>query len=110
VISADDANAIRSYGLVAMDCSWVYAEEVFARRPANGRRLPRLLAGNSVNYGRWERLSTAEALAAALVMVGEIEQAQTLLARFKWGPNFFVLNAELLDLEIGWKKSEQTTD
>ena len=82
-------------GLVAVDCSWAKAREVFAKsdgRRARRVRLPSFLAANPVNYGKAHKLTTVEALAAALVLTGHKEQAAELLAKFKWGPHFLPLN------------------
>jgi len=83
--------------LVALDCSWESAkQEAFALEGIH-RSLPFLLAGNPVNYGTAFQLNTAEAFAGALVILGEREQAEELLADFSWGHTFLELNEEPLD-------------
>ncbi|MDM7934443.1 MAG: DUF367 family protein, partial [Methanothrix sp.] len=83
-------------GLAALDCSWAHAEEVFSRVRLRGRALPFLVAANPVNFGRPFRLSTVEALAAALVILGQPGQAEALLSKFSWGRVFLELNREPL--------------
>jgi len=93
-----DRESIRSDGIVAIDCSWKRFDEIFNKslRGLN-RRLPILIAGNPVNYGKKEKLTSAEALAAALYMTGYKEYAKTLLSNFRWSKTFFDLNLELLE-------------
>jgi len=84
--------------LVAVDCSWNYCEAAFASvHTAIRKRLPYLLAANPVNYGRHSRLTTVEAFAAALYILGDEHRARELLNKFKWGPTFLSLNAAALD-------------
>lgn len=93
VLSGIDCSNLVAYGLVAVDCSWENAEELFSFKiRASRRRLPDMLAGNPVNYGMKNKLSTAEAFAGALIICGFIEQAYEVLAKFKWGQNFLTLN------------------
>jgi pre-rRNA-processing protein TSR3 len=82
--------------LAALDCSWAQAEEVFARQNLKIRALPFLVAANPVNFGKPFQLSTVEALAAALVIMGEPQRAEEILAKFSWGHVFLELNREPL--------------
>ena len=68
--------------------------------------MPFLIATNPTNYGKPIRLSTVEALAAALVILGFEEQAKTILSKFSWGLNFLVINQELLQLYIKAETSD----
>ncbi len=56
-----------------------------------------MLAGNPTNYAILGKLSTAEALAAALFITGFAAQADRILSLFKWGPTFMALNKEPLE-------------
>lgn len=87
-------------GLVVLDCSWVEVERVFPvleEHRLRHRALPFLVAANSVNFGKPFKLSTVEAFAAALYILGEKEQASLVLNKFKWGPVFLDLNREPLE-------------
>jgi pre-rRNA-processing protein TSR3 len=97
LLPCDRALALSS-GLVAVDCSWEKVDNAFAiRLPGLGRRLPTLLASNPVNYARPHKLSSVEALAAALHMMGSKDEAAKLLETFKWGEGFLTLNHEPLE-------------
>ena len=85
-------------GLVALDCSWKQAEKIFAASTAGAQRsLPYLLAANPINTYKPIKLSTAEAVAAALYIAGFKEEAEDTMSVFKWGPSFITLNQEPLD-------------
>jgi pre-rRNA-processing protein TSR3 len=85
------------YGVVVVDCSWDRFREAF-RRGMHGmqRRLPSLLAANPINYGQIGKLSSVEAWAAALYVMGDERDAERILSKFKWGPNFLILNEDPL--------------
>jgi pre-rRNA-processing protein TSR3 len=83
-------------GLAALDCSWAHAEEVFSYFRLQERALPFLLAANPVNFGKPFKLSTVEALAAGLVILGDPKQAELILSKFTWGHVFLELNREPL--------------
>lgn len=98
VLSKDDASHLRR-GIVALDCSWKKAEEVFAviGGRIEGRALPLLIAANPINYGQIGKLSTAEALSASLYILGYKEEGKEMLSKFKWGASFLSLNGEILE-------------
>ena len=81
-----------------LDCSWEVLEEFPLGSWRHRRALPFLLAANPVNYGRPWKLSSVEALAAALVILGERAQAENILGKVSWGVRFLELNEEPLDL------------
>jgi pre-rRNA-processing protein TSR3 len=96
--SPADRQRVRDFGLVALDCSWEHAQKVMKSHvKGTSRCLPILIAGNPVNFGKWTKLTTAEAIAAALYIAGFKEQAEELLAIFTWGHTFMELNYVLLD-------------
>jgi pre-rRNA-processing protein TSR3 len=92
---------------VAVDCSWKYAEDVFSHLKANCRTLPYLVAANPVNYGKPLKLTTAEALAASLYIIGYGKKAEKLLSKFNWGHNFLVMNKEPLEEYVKVKNREE---
>jgi len=83
--------------ITGIDCSWNLVTSAF-KKPFTGisRKLPPLLAGNPMNYSKLNKLSTVEALAGAVYILGEPELTHTLLKKFKWGDTFFALNKNLL--------------
>jgi len=91
------ADRDRADQLVALDCSWETAEAAMFTLDGVPRALPFLVAANPVNYGKPFRLTTVEALAAGLVILGEHDHADRLLEPFKWGETFLELNAEPLE-------------
>ena len=83
---------------MALDCSWEHAEKVMQKHvKGTSRCLPILIAGNPVNFGKATKLTTAEALAAALYIAGFKQEAVELLSIFTWGHTFLELNQAMLD-------------
>jgi pre-rRNA-processing protein TSR3 len=109
--SPDDRGRLERRGLAAIDCSWIHADKVFELSMHGASRcLPYLIAVNPTNYGVPTKLSTVEALAAALYIAGFKEEAERLLSIFKWGPNFIVLNHEFLDAYARAKNSAEVVE
>lgn len=103
-----DRDQALKYGLVAIDCSWERVQTTFsARLPGKNIRLPTLLASNPVNYAKPNKLSSLEALAASLYIMGFREEANQLLSLFKWGPHFLTLNAQPLEAYASVTDEEQ---
>ena len=69
--------------------------------------LPLLLAANPVNWGKPGKLTTVEALAASLYLMGRVEQCKELLSKFRWGERFLELNQEPLDAYADAKSSAE---
>ncbi|MDG7049992.1 MAG: DUF367 family protein [Nitrososphaerota archaeon] len=83
--------------ITGIDCSWNLAENTFTKRFGGiPRKLPPLLAGNPVNYSKIGKLTTVEAIAGAVFILGYEDLAHQLLSKFNWGHTFYELNAELL--------------
>jgi len=106
--SPADRKRIEERGLVALDYSWKCTENSrLIPLIGESRSLPYLVAANPVNYGTPTKLSTVEALAAALYIIDYKEQAEQLLSIFKWGPEFIRLNQKLLD---AYAQAENSTE
>ena len=96
--SPADRKRVEDFGLAALDCSWEHAEKVMQKHvKGTSRCLPILIAGNPVNFGKATKLTTAEALAAALYIAGFKQEAVELLSIFTWGHTFLELNQAMLD-------------
>ena len=96
--SPADRKRVEDFGLVALDCSWEHAEKVLLKQvKGTSRCLPILIAGNPVNFGKATKLTTVEALAAALYIAGFKQEARELLSIFTWGHTFLELNRALLE-------------
>jgi len=91
-----DKKLIRS--VTGIDCSWNLADKTFIKKFTGIRRkLPPLFAGNPVNYSKLNKLTTVEAISAALYILGHQDLSLKMLDKFKWGHTFYELNKALLD-------------
>jgi len=84
--------------ITALDCSWDVLDTGAVSSWRKRRALPFLVAANPVNFGRPWRLTSVEAFAAALFILGEVAQAALILESQGWGPRFLELNEEPLSL------------
>ncbi|MFW9955350.1 MAG: DUF367 family protein [Candidatus Thorarchaeota archaeon] len=110
-VSLSDRDSIMHSGLVALDCSWNCAEEIFHSSIGGVQRaLPYLLAGNPINTYKPVKLSTAEAIAASLYIINLKELAEDVMSVFKWGPSFLTLNQEWLDAYSACRTSTEVVN
>ena len=116
VLGPEDHSLLLEEGgsLVGLDCSWAQiddsVQQVMKRTKLKPRMLPLLLAANPVNWGKPSKMTTAEALAASLYLIGKEEQARSLLSAFRWGEQFFILNKEPLEAYRDAKSSSEMVD
>lgn len=111
-LSPADAGVASKRGLCVLDFSWNKTEDDFPAIPRDciGRALPFLVAANPTNYGKPFKLSSAEALASALRILGDSQKAEEVMTKFKWGPSFLALNRERLDKYAGCKDSTEVVE
>jgi pre-rRNA-processing protein TSR3 len=93
--------------VTVLDCSWDILETIPVNSWRRRRALPFLVAANPVNFGRPWKLSSVEAFAASLVILGEWEQASLVLESLGWGRRFLELNEEPLSLYSRAKNSQE---
>jgi len=91
-LSDRDRNIVFRYGLIVIDCSWNNIMNLKKLEFRNARKLPPLIAANPTNYGKWEKLSSAEALASALYITDFFDLANLILSKFSWGIKFKEIN------------------
>jgi pre-rRNA-processing protein TSR3 len=92
--------------LTVLDCSWEVLDTGAVSSWRIKRALPFLMAANPVNFGKPCTLSSVEALAAAVYILGERARARELLSRVSWGIRFLEVNQEPLDLYAKAKDSK----
>ncbi len=93
--------------ITALDCSWAALDTGAVRSWRTRRALPFLVAANPVGFGRPFQLTSAEAMAATLYILGERDQAHAILAPFHWGLRFFEVNRDPLD---DYSRAEDSTE
>ena len=98
VLSNSDLILAEVGGIVGVDCSWNMAEATFSKLKLMGlepRKLPDVIPANPVNSGKIGKLTTAEAIASALMLCHQKEQAVEIMSIFKWGPAFNEMNSSI---------------
>jgi len=98
-LSKEDLEIVEKNGILAVDCSWKNAENNFEYldKRNHSRAIPFVVAANPVNFGKPFKLTTLEAFAASLYILGEKGHAKEILNLYKWGPHFLELNKEPLN-------------
>lgn len=102
-----DARVSLRKGICIVDGSWNRISSISTFMPAEGRNLPLIVPANPVNFGKPGKLGSAEALSSALYIMGFKDHAALIMSKFKWGPNFIVMNRELLDDYSSCKEQEE---
>jgi pre-rRNA-processing protein TSR3 len=105
VLSPADKKWVSS--ITALDCSWEVLDTANLGAWKGRRALPFLVAANPVNFGKPFTLTSVEAIAATLFILGEEVQAEAVLSKFNWGLNFLKLNAEPLSEYAAAKDSAE---
>ncbi|HEX3002420.1 MAG TPA: DUF367 family protein [Methanoregula sp.] len=93
--------------LTVLDCSWEVLDTGAISSWRIRRALPFLMAANPVTFGKPCKLSSVEAVAAALFIMGEKERAGELLSKVNWGIRFLEVNKEPLELYASAKDSTE---
>lgn len=93
--------------LTVLDCSWEVLDTGAISSWRIRRALPFLMAANPVNFGKPCKLSSVEAVAAALYIMGEKDRAGELLSKVNWGIRFLEVNREPLELYASAKDSTE---
>lgn len=103
-----DIEIYEKFGLTVLDCSWKQNHPILQYPFRNGRKLPKLLAGNPVNHGKWEFLTSMEATIAAFFIMGLENEAKEIVSCLpSWGESFMILNKELL---FAYQQAETVED
>lgn len=93
--------------ITVLDCSWVVLDTGAVHSWRTRRALPFLVAANPINFGKPCILSSVEALAAALYIIGKSERAAEILSKVSWGIRFLEVNEEPLKLYSQAKDSTE---
>ena len=112
ILGPDDSRLINlGASIVALDCSWkqidTSLDTIEKKTSLGSKTLPLVLAANEVSWGKPGRLSTVEAFAVSLYVLGREKQARKILEPFRFGEQFFDLNKEPLNAYSLAKSNEE---
>lgn len=98
-LSPEDAKHAEKHGILAVDCSWKTAEQQFFELSKThvSRALPFVIAVNPVNFGKPLKLTTLEAFAASVYILGNPKQSKVITSIYKWSPHFLTMNKNPLE-------------
>lgn len=96
-ILPSDRSLAEKVGVHTLDGSWNRIDSIKGIKLRYPRKLPLLVPVNPVNFGKPGKLSSVEAMAAALFILGFREEASAILSKFNWGEHFLVMNAQPLE-------------
>ncbi len=96
LLNSDKTRYINS-GIAVIDGSWNLINSIEKIGNKNARKLPLLLPVNPVNYGNPGKLSSLEAVAASLYIMGFHHVAESIISKYSWAEKFLITNKEPLD-------------
>jgi pre-rRNA-processing protein TSR3 len=104
-LSPADRSIVRT--ITALDCSWAVLDCTIVQHWRLKRALPFMVAANPVNFGKPYKLTSVEAMAAALYILGEVEQAELIISKVSWGIRFLEVNHEPLE---AYRQAKDSTE
>ncbi len=84
-------------GIAVIDGSWNLINTIENIKNKNARKIPLLLPVNPVNYGKPGKLSSLEAIAASLFIMGYNDLAEEIISKYSWSQNFIKTNINPLN-------------
>lgn len=107
-LSIEDVDLVERNGIAVVNCGWDVVDKVPSDRyeGRGARLLPYLRSGNPATYCQPSILTSAEALAAGLYILGFKDSAEQVMEHFTWGHNFWNVNGEMLDAYSKCETSE----
>lgn len=109
-VTVADSKIFRRKGICVVDGSWNRISSIKEMVSTDSRLLPLIVPANPVNYGKPGKLSSAEAVSSALFIMGYRDEAEQIMSKFNWGPNFIHMNRELLTDYAGCASQDQVKD